>query len=69
MTAGMPRRVQSLFGGFGYAKADIDFTTKRRLMALMLLHRHSDPIRHICIEGWQHKAHNLIELQELLWPV
>jgi hygromycin-B 7''-O-kinase len=69
MTAGMPRRVQSLFGGFGYSKADIDFTMKRRLMALMLLHRASDPVSHVCIEGWQQKAADLFELQELLWPV
>lgn len=52
MTSGMPRRVQSLFEGYGYSKADIDFTLKRRLMALMLLHRASDLDRHICIEGW-----------------
>jgi hygromycin-B 7''-O-kinase len=69
MTAGLPRRVRSLFSGFGYSKADIDFTMKRRLMALMLLHRASDPVSHICIEGWQRKAGNLLELQELLWPV
>ena len=68
MTAGMPRRVGSLFSGFGYSRADIDFTLKRRLMALMLLHRFSDPVRHICIEGWQQKAGDLHELQELLWP-
>jgi hygromycin-B 7''-O-kinase len=69
MTAGMPRRVQSLFSGFGYSSADIDFTLKRRLMALLLLHRASDPIRHICIVDWQQKAGDLLELQELLWPV
>jgi hygromycin-B 7''-O-kinase len=69
MTAGMPRRVRSLFAGFGYSKADIDFTMKRRLMALMLLHRASDPVSHICVEGWQQKAADLFELQELLWPV
>jgi hygromycin-B 7''-O-kinase len=69
MTAGMPRRVRSLFAGFGYSNGDIDFTMKRRLMALMLLHRASDPVSHICIEGWQRKAGNLLELQELLWPV
>lgn len=68
MTAGMPRRVQSLLGGFGYAAADIDATLKRRLMALMLLHRASDPVRHICIEGWQEKADDLFELQDLIWP-
>jgi hygromycin-B 7''-O-kinase len=69
MTAGMSRRVQSLFSGFGYSKADIDFTMKRRLMALMLLHRASDPVRHIAIDGWQQKVGDLLELQELLWPV
>lgn len=69
MTAGMPRRVRSLFEGFGYSSADIDFTLKRRLMALLLLHRASDPNSHICIEGWQRKAANLYELQELFWPV
>jgi hygromycin-B 7''-O-kinase len=69
MTAGMPRRVRSLFSGFGYSDADIDFTLKRRLMALLLLHRHSDPIRHIGIADWQQKAGDLRELQELLWPV
>jgi hygromycin-B 7''-O-kinase len=69
MTAGMPRRVQSLFDGFGYSRADINSTVKRRLMALLLLHRASDPNRHIAINGWQDKAGDLVELQELLWPV
>jgi hygromycin-B 7''-O-kinase len=35
----------------------------------MLLHRASDPVRHICIESWQDAAGDLFELQELLWPV
>ena len=69
MTAGMPRRVRSLFEGFGYSSADINPTLKRRLMALMLLHRSSDLNAHICIERWQEKAGDLFELQELLWPV
>jgi hygromycin-B 7''-O-kinase len=69
MTAGMPRRVQSLFDGYGYSNADINPALKRRLMALMLLHRASDLVRHICIEGWQEKAGNLSELAGLLWPV
>lgn len=68
MTAGMKRRVRSLFEGFGYSSADIDPAMKRRLMALTLLHRVSDPIRHIRIERWQEKAGDLFELQELLWP-
>ncbi len=69
MTAGLPRRVRSLFEGFGYSSADINPTLKRRLMALLLLHRFSDPVRHICIEDWQEKADDLFELQELLWPL
>ena len=69
MTAGMPRRVRSLFEGFGYSGADINPALKRRLMVLMLLHRVSDPIRHIGIERWQEKAGDLFELQDLLWPV
>jgi hygromycin-B 7''-O-kinase len=68
MTAGMPRRVRSLFKGFGYSRAECDFTLKRRLMALMLLHRFSDPVRHICIAGWQQQAGDLFQLQDLLWP-
>jgi hygromycin-B 7''-O-kinase len=69
MTAGMPRRVRSLFWGFGYSAADITPDLKRRLMALMLLHRASDPVRSICIEGWQQKAADLHELQDVLWPI
>jgi hygromycin-B 7''-O-kinase len=68
MAAGRPRRVQSLFEGFGYSRADMNFAMKRRLMALMLLHRASDPVRHICIEGWQEQANDLVQLQELIWP-
>ena len=69
MAAGNPRRLRSLFEGFGYAPADINPAMKRRLRALMLLHRASDPVRHICIEDWQGKAGNLSELQDLVWPV
>lgn len=68
MAAGRPRRIRSLFEGFGYSRADLNFAVKRRLMALMLLHHASDPIRHICIEDWQEKANDLVQLQELIWP-
>lgn len=65
MAAGRPGRVKSLLEGFGYAKPD--FALKRRLMALMLLHRASDLNSHVCIEGWQERANDLVELQELIW--
>ncbi len=69
MAGGMPRRVRSLFAGYGYAASDITPDLKRRLMALMLLHRFGNPTRQISIEGWQQKAANLHELQEFLWPI
>jgi hygromycin-B 7''-O-kinase len=68
MAAGRPGRVRSLFEGFGYARTEVDFALKRRLMALMLLHRHSDLNRHLCIAGWQGQVRDLVELQELIWP-
>jgi hygromycin-B 7''-O-kinase len=67
MAGGKPRRVQSLFAGFGYTVADITADLKRRLLALMLLHRFGNPTRQICIEGWQQRAANLHQLQDLLW--
>jgi hygromycin-B 7''-O-kinase len=69
MAGGMPRRLQSLFAGFGYSASDITPDLKPRLMALMLLHRYGNPTRQICIEGWQQRAANLHELQDLLWPI
>ncbi|WP_027549826.1 phosphotransferase [Bradyrhizobium sp. Cp5.3] len=66
MAAGRPGRVRSLLEGFGYSK--LDYALKRRLMALMLLHRASDLNSHVCIEGWQQKADDLVELQDLIWP-
>jgi hygromycin-B 7''-O-kinase len=69
MTAGMPRRVSHLLRGYGYSAADIDQALTRRLLILMLLHRASDPVKHICIENWQDKAATLDELERLLWPL
>ncbi len=66
MAAGRPGRVRSLLEGFGYGKPD--YALKRRLMALMLLHRASDLNGHLCIEGWQQQANDLVELQDLIWP-
>ena len=68
MAGGISRRVRSLFEGFGYSRADLNFELKRRLMALIFLHRASNPVRQFCIPGWQQKAGDLLELQELIWP-
>jgi hygromycin-B 7''-O-kinase len=68
MAAGHPRRIHGLFDGFGIPQAEMTFERKRRLMALMLLHRASDPLRHICIPNWPDRVDDLIQLQELVWP-
>jgi hygromycin-B 7''-O-kinase len=67
MSAGYPRRVRSLFTG--YDPDNLDPIVTRRLMALMFLHRASDPLRHIPISGWQHSVANVEDLERLLWPM
>jgi hygromycin-B 7''-O-kinase len=69
MIQGMPGRLQSFFRGFGYSATDIDQALTKRLLTLMLLHRASDPLRHICIEGWQERVDSLADLERMLWPI
>ncbi|WP_316181215.1 MULTISPECIES: aminoglycoside 3'-phosphotransferase/choline kinase family protein [unclassified Bradyrhizobium] len=68
MAAGQPGRVRALFDGYGFALEDINWQLKRRLLALMLLHQASDPVRHICIPDWPAKVRDFDELQALIWP-
>jgi hygromycin-B 7''-O-kinase len=68
MTGGVPGRVWSLLSGFGYSRANIPHDLGRRLLALMFLHRASDPLRHVCIPGWEQIASTLFDLQHMLWP-
>ncbi|WP_315782972.1 MULTISPECIES: phosphotransferase family protein [unclassified Bradyrhizobium] len=68
MAAGHAGRVRALFEGYGLTPADLTWTLKRRLLALMLLHQASDPVRHICIPDWPAKVQSFDELQELVWP-
>ncbi|XUM23328.1 aminoglycoside phosphotransferase family protein [Bradyrhizobium oligotrophicum S58] len=68
MAAGRPGRVRALFEGYGFAPRDITWQLKRRLLALMLLHQASDPVRHICIPDWPARIRDFDELQELIWP-
>ena len=69
MTGGEPSRLYSLLAGFGYSRANIPDGLGRRLLALMFLHRASDPLRHICLPNWDHKAETLFDLQHMLWPL
>jgi hygromycin-B 7''-O-kinase len=68
MTAGKLGRVRHLLSGFGYSGSDLSPALGRRLLALMFLHRASDPLRHVCIPGWENRVGSLRELQQLLWP-
>lgn len=68
MTSGRPERVRRLLRGFGLSPAEMNSALARRLMALLLLHRASDPIRHIAIADWRERTANLRDLQQLLWP-
>lgn len=68
MAAGHPRRVRSMFDGFGIPRSEVNFALKRRLMALLMLHSASDPLRHICIAGWPDRVDDFAQLQELIWP-
>ena len=69
MTAGRRGRVMSLLQGFGFAPRDIDTALTRRLLTLTFLHRASDPLRKIAIDGWQHSAASLADLERLMWPI
>lgn len=69
MTAGRPELVRSLLKGFGQPDGAIDPLMLQRLLTLTFLHRASNPLRHIAIEGWQHRAATLSELGRMLWPI
>lgn len=69
MAEGRPQRVRAPLRGFGYDDGDLDRSLSRRLLALSLLHRFSDPVRHFRVEGWQEKAANLPELETVIWPL
>ncbi|MGJ5176135.1 phosphotransferase [Bradyrhizobium oligotrophicum] len=68
MAAGRPGRVRALLEGYGFAATDITWQLKRRLLALMLLHQASDPLRHICIPDWAARVSSFDDLQALIWP-
>ncbi|MGJ4993331.1 phosphotransferase family protein [Bradyrhizobium sp. HKCCYLS3077] len=68
MAAGHAGRVRALFEGYGLAPSAIDSRLKRRLLVLMMLHRASDPVRHIAIPDWPAKVSSFDQLQALIWP-
>lgn len=69
MVSGNKARLARLLRGFGCAADQIDPAMRRRLMTMMFLHRASDPLRHIQIDGWPHRVATLCELERLVWPI
>lgn len=68
LAAGDPRRLRALLAGRGYAHEDLTPRLRERLMALLLLHRHSDLAVQVRIEGWRERARTLDELAAIVWP-
>jgi hygromycin-B 7''-O-kinase len=68
LAAGDPVRLRALLEGRGYAHQDLTPRLRDRLMALLLLHRHSDLPVQVRIEGWRERARTLDELAAIVWP-
>jgi len=69
LAAGDPLRLRALLEGRGYAPHELTPRLRDRLMALLLLHRHSDLSVQVRIEGWRARARTLDELATLVWPL
>jgi hygromycin-B 7''-O-kinase len=68
LAAGDPVRLRALLEGRGYAREDLTPRFRDCLMALLLLHRHSDLPVQVRIEGWRERARTLDELAAIVWP-
>jgi hygromycin-B 7''-O-kinase len=68
LAAGDPARLRALLEGRGYAQHDLTPRLRDRLMALLLLHRHSDLDVQVRIDGWRERARTLDELAAIVWP-
>jgi hygromycin-B 7''-O-kinase len=68
LAAGDPARLRALLEGRGYAHEDLTPRLRDCLMALLLLHRHSDLHLQLRIERWHERAGTLDELAAIVWP-
>ncbi len=68
LAAGDPARLRALLEGRGHAHEDLTPLLRDRLMALLLLHRHSDLDVQVRIDGWRDRARTLDELAAIVWP-
>ena len=69
LRAGDPARLRALLVARGYAPGDLVPALRDRLMALLLLHRHSDLDIQLRIPDWRGRAHSLDQLAALVFPL
>jgi hygromycin-B 7''-O-kinase len=69
LAAGDPARLRALLVARGYAPGDLVPALRDRLMALLLLHRHSDLDMQLRIPDWRGRAHSLDQLAALVFPL
>ncbi|MGE3727305.1 MAG: phosphotransferase family protein [Candidatus Sericytochromatia bacterium] len=66
MVQGQSPRLEALFAGYGL-DPDHRRGIEKEMLALLFLHRYSNPHYQICIPHWR-EAQDLDTLAELLWP-
>jgi hypothetical protein len=69
LAAGDPVRLGALLAARGYSPDEVVPALRVRLMALLLLHRHSDLDVQLRIPGWRERAHSLDELAAIVFPL
>ncbi len=69
LAAGDPTRLRALLVARGYSPGALVPALRDRLMALLLLHRHSDLDTQLCIPDWRGRARSLDELAALVFPL
>jgi hygromycin-B 7''-O-kinase len=69
LAAGDPARLGALLAARGHAPGELVPALRDRLMALLLLHRHSDLDAQLRIPDWRGRAHSLDELAALVFPL
>lgn len=69
LAAGDLARLGALLAARGHAPGELGPALRDRLMALLLLHRHSDLDAQIRIPDWRDRAHSLDELAALVFPL
>jgi hygromycin-B 7''-O-kinase len=61
--------VAALLNGYGYRPEQQNRELRRRLFLLQILHRYSDFKAQMRVPGWERRARNLEDLEELIWPL